>query len=132
MSKEFETGPMGHDHDKEMATLHLDNHSAHSNDGTLAGQGDIVKCEEERHPMTAEERAGALKVAMELDPGPDILSWRYMYFVFTAFIAILNSGDNGQLLIYPSRSRAVTNEQVSMERSCHPLIPWSSSKPISG
>jgi hypothetical protein len=101
MSKEYGnnvTNTMGEgDKGKDITTQHLDNHSAHSNDGTLAAHGDgAMKGGEEMAPMSAEERAGALTIAMEQDPGPDILSWRYMSFVFTAFIAILNSGDNGK------------------------------------
>jgi len=45
--------------------------------------------------MTAEEKAAAIKLANEADPGPPITSWRYFKFLVTAFLVILNSGDNG-------------------------------------
>lgn len=101
------------DKGKDMIPQHLDNHSAHSNDGTLATHGEgAMKAGEEMLPMSAEERAGALKIAMEQDPGPNILSWRYMSFVFTAFIAILNSGDNGERKVL--RLDNISMSQVSM------------------
>lgn len=82
--------------DKQLAVQHFDRHSdEHTVTGNAVGP---VKPGEDRfdHVLSPEERAGALKLAMEADPGPDILSWRYMKFVFTAFIVILNSGDNGE------------------------------------
>lgn len=45
--------------------------------------------------MTAEEKAAAIRLANEADPGPPLLSWRYFKFLITAFLVILNSGDNG-------------------------------------
>ena len=48
--------------------------------------------------MTAEEKQAAIKLANEADPGPSITSWRYFKFLITAFLVILNSGDNGTLL----------------------------------
>lgn len=86
---------MGHsdDGEKNLAVEHFDRHS---DDQTVTDT--MRKPGEDRfdHVLSPEERATALRLAMEADPGPDILSWRYMLFVFTAFIAILNSGDNGE------------------------------------
>lgn len=47
------------------------------------------------HDMTPEEKATILRLANEQDPGPKILSGRYVLFVLTALVVILNSGDNG-------------------------------------
>jgi hypothetical protein len=112
---------------KDMTTLHLDNHSAHSNDGTITAHGnEVVKGGEELAPMSPEERAGALKIAMEQDPGPNILSWRYMSFVFTAFIAILNSGDNGQSIHFMLLVMALeTDGQDLTVPSCPLSTLWS-------
>lgn len=46
--------------------------------------------------MTAEERSTALRLANEMDPGPSIMSWRYIKFLLTCLAVILNSGDSGQ------------------------------------
>ena len=107
------TSPMGDPDDKEknLAVQHFDQHSQ-SDDQTMAmtmdGSDPMRKPGEDRfdHVLSPEERTTALRLAMEADPGPDILSWRYMLFVFTAFIAILNSGDNGES--YMSHSTATS------------------------
>lgn len=80
--------------DKNLAVQHFDQHTD-DDDQTVSGT--IRKQGEDRfdHVLSPEERATAIRLAMEADPGPDVLSWRYASFVFAAFIAILNSGDNG-------------------------------------
>lgn len=96
--------------DEKDTVRHLDNdqHSGSSNDGIagtgLAGIkiGDIVI----NPHMTAEEKAAAIKLANDADPGPPLFSWRYMKFVITALLVILNSGDNGEYGSY-SFSRGV-------------------------
>lgn len=97
------TSPMGlGEKDKDLAVQHFDQHSTDGQTLTGAdGDGGVRKPGEDRfdHVLSPEERATALKLAMEADPGPDILSWRYMFFCFTCFIAILNSGDNGECLL---------------------------------
>lgn len=85
------------DKDKDLAVQHFDRQSDDGQTLTGATEG-TRKPGEDRfdHVLSPEERATALRLAMEADPGPDVLSWRYMKFVFTAFIVILNSGDNGE------------------------------------
>ena len=73
--------------DKDTAR-HLD----HRDEGTRLGNIVITP------HMTAEEKQAAIKIANEADPGPSITSWRYFKFLITAFLVILNSGDNGTLL----------------------------------
>lgn len=48
--------------------------------------------------MTAEERSTAMRLANELDPGPDMFRWRYILFLLTCLVVILNSGDSGMSL----------------------------------
>jgi hypothetical protein len=52
---------------------------------------------ENRHfsTMTAEDRATALKLANEADPGPPIASYRFLCFIATCFVVIVNSCDTG-------------------------------------
>lgn len=45
--------------------------------------------------LSAEERAAALKLAHEADPGPEIASWRFACFIATCFVVIVNSCDTG-------------------------------------
>jgi hypothetical protein len=45
--------------------------------------------------MTAEDRATALKLAHEADPGPGLLSYRFICFIATCFVVIVNSCDTG-------------------------------------
>ena len=98
------TSPMGIADDKDEKNLAVEHYDHQSDDQTMADGDTIRKPGEERfdHVLSPEERATALRLAMEADPGPDVLSWRYMLFVFTAFIAILNSGDNGQSFNFPA------------------------------
>lgn len=85
-------------HDNKEKNLAVQHFDRHSDDHTMTDGDHMRKGGEDRfdHVLSPEERATALKLAMEADPGPNILSGRYMLFVFTAFIAILNSGDNGE------------------------------------
>lgn len=74
------------------------------------------------HPhMTAEQRGIALKLAHDIDPGPSILSWRYMLFVFTAFIAILNSGDNDEYYQASHRAFQLTCSALTLRWNRHGL-----------
>jgi hypothetical protein len=45
--------------------------------------------------VSNEDRAAALKMAHAADPGPDVLSVRYLKFVMLALVACVCSGDNG-------------------------------------
>lgn len=45
--------------------------------------------------MSAEDRAAALKLAHEADPGPEIASYRFLCFLATCFVVIVNSCDTG-------------------------------------
>jgi hypothetical protein len=45
--------------------------------------------------MTAEDRATALKLAHEADPGPALFSYRFLCFIGTCFVVIVNSCDTG-------------------------------------
>lgn len=47
------------------------------------------------HTMSAEDRATALRLATEADPGPSISSWRHLCFLATCFVVIVNSCDTG-------------------------------------
>ncbi len=49
----------------------------------------------EVHRMTAEERAAALKIAQDADPGPDTLSYRSFVFTLIVLVVCMCSGDNG-------------------------------------
>jgi len=45
--------------------------------------------------MSAEDRAAALRLAHEADPGPGLFSWRFACFIGTCFVVIVNSCDTG-------------------------------------
>jgi hypothetical protein len=45
--------------------------------------------------MSAEERAAAMKLALDADPGPGLLSWRYIQFFLSLLVVIFCSCDNG-------------------------------------
>jgi len=45
--------------------------------------------------MTAEDRATALKLAHDADPGPGLFSYRFLCFIATCFVVIVNSCDTG-------------------------------------
>jgi len=79
--------------DEKDNVRHLD-HSNSNEDGAVKVGGLTITPH-----MTAEEKAAAIKLANEADPGPPITSWRYFKFLVTAFLVILNSGDNGTLLM---------------------------------
>lgn len=89
-------------HDDKGAARHFD-HTPSNHSGTVTGDGapdgtvKIGGLAITPH-MTAEEKAAAIKLANEADPGPPVTSWRYLKFLVTAFLVILNSGDNGQSL----------------------------------
>lgn len=70
-------------HAHKDATQHLE----HDNGGV----GDV----QFSHAMTAEDKAAALKMANEADPGPALSSWRHLCFLATCFVVIVNSCDTG-------------------------------------
>jgi hypothetical protein len=45
--------------------------------------------------MSAEDRAAALRLAHEADPGPGFFSYRFLCFIGTCFVVIVNSCDTG-------------------------------------
>lgn len=47
------------------------------------------------HDMSIDDRATALKLAQEQDPGPKTASWRYFQFVMMILVVCMCSGDNG-------------------------------------
>lgn len=63
--------------------------------------------------VSNEDRAAALKIAREGDPGPAFTSWRYMRFIMLAMVACVCSGDNGQSCVDTSSVARLT-EQASM------------------
>jgi hypothetical protein len=67
---------------KEM-TMHLEN----DNEATFENRNFST--------MTAEDRATALKLAHEADPGPALFSYRFLCFIGTCFVVIVNSCDTG-------------------------------------
>lgn len=85
-----------HADDEKDAVRHLDHTSsddgATQQPGTLGKIGDIAISAH----MTPEEKAAAIRLANEADPGPSVGSWRYFKFLVTAFLVILNSGDSGE------------------------------------
>lgn len=48
--------------------------------------------------VSNEDRAAALKIARDADPGPAFTSWRYIRFIALAMVACVCSGDNGERL----------------------------------
>lgn len=46
--------------------------------------------------VSNEDRAAALKIAREADPGPAFNSVRYFRFILLALVACVCSGDNGE------------------------------------
>jgi hypothetical protein len=69
-------------HAMKDTTMHLEN------DETTFGNRDFSS-------MTAEDRATALKLAHEADPGPGLFSYRFLCFLGTCFVVIVNSCDTG-------------------------------------
>lgn len=65
--------------------------------------------------MSPEERATALRLAHELDPGPSAFSWTYTKFCLTALVVILNSGDSGKTVF--SYSGIVADLKVMIPQS---------------
>ena len=114
-------------HDDKDAVRHLD-HTPSNHSGTVTGDGapdgtvKIGGLAITPH-MTAEEKAAAIKLANAADPGPPLTSWRYFKFLITAFLVILNSGDNGELslrsieqwLMVPGFDGTVMSSVNSME-----------------
>ena len=45
--------------------------------------------------MTPEDKAAALRLAHEADPGPGIFDYRFLCFIGTCFVVIVNSCDTG-------------------------------------
>lgn len=66
----------------------------HEGDGTKVLDNHYLDTSEYAN-MTAEDRATALKLAYEADPGPSTLSYRYLCFFLTCFVVIVNSCDTG-------------------------------------
>jgi hypothetical protein len=61
----------------------------------LEGGGDATFENRNFSTMTAEDRATALRLAHEADPGPGIFSYRFACFIATCFVVIVNSCDTG-------------------------------------
>jgi hypothetical protein len=52
----------------------------------------------EMHRMSAEDRAAALRLAQQADPGPPIASMRTVIFTGIVLVVCMCSGDNGERL----------------------------------
>lgn len=59
------------------------------------GEGPVALGELHFAHMSAEERAAAMKLAREADPGPATFSIRYLQFLLTVIVVLLCSCDNG-------------------------------------
>jgi hypothetical protein len=91
--------------DEKNIVQHIDHTSTPSDENVIAsaqtgeeGEGGVVKVGNisiTPH-MSPEEKAAAIKLANDADPGPPLGSWRYFKFLVTAFLVILNSGDSGK------------------------------------
>lgn len=75
---------------EKYATMH---HEDHTKGGARGEILDFANADFSH--MSPEERATALKLAYEADPGPDVLSYRYLCFFLTCFVVIVNSCDTG-------------------------------------
>lgn len=58
-------------------------------------KGDIAADPSNFAHMSAEDRATALRVAYDADPGPALASYRYLCFFMTCMVVIVNSCDTG-------------------------------------
>jgi hypothetical protein len=91
--------------DEKNNVQHIDHTSTPSDENVIVsaqtgeeGEGEPVKVGNiciTPH-MSPEEKAAAIKLANDADPGPPLGSWRYLKFLVTAFLVILNSGDSGK------------------------------------
>ena len=66
-----------------------------SEDAKHFSQDQLESIEGEHHNAALVDRAVALKLAQEADPGPDRWSARGMYFFFLAGVIFMCSGDQG-------------------------------------
>lgn len=64
--------------------------------------------------VSSEDRAAALKIAREADPGPAFNSIRYMRFTMLAMVACVCSGDNGNLSLYKHRCARLTLQDLTV------------------
>ena len=75
------------DYDDKHATKEMTMHLENDNGPTFENRN--------FSSMTAEDRAAALKLAHEADPGPGLFSYRFLCFIATCFVVIVNSCDTG-------------------------------------
>jgi len=75
------------DYDDKHATKEMTMHLENDNEATFENRNFST--------MTAEDRATALRLAHEADPGPALFSYRFLCFIGTCFIVIVNSCDTG-------------------------------------
>jgi len=75
------------DYDDKHATKEMTMHLENDNGATFENRN--------FSSMTAEDRAAALKLAHEADPGPALFSYRFLCFIATCFVVIVNSCDTG-------------------------------------
>ena len=75
------------DYDDKHATKEMTMHLENDNEATFENRN--------FSSMTAEDRATALKLAHEADPGPGLFSYRFLCFIATCFVVIVNSCDTG-------------------------------------
>ena len=74
--------------------------------------------------VSIEDRAAALNMARQLDPGPPLGSYRNLAFVATMMVACMCSGDNGEW-----GNGVSADHQVSTARSCPRSTRWTRLKP---
>ncbi|WRT66050.1 uncharacterized protein IL334_003002 [Kwoniella shivajii] len=81
---------------------HNDDILAHGDDKHISAAGhgvteieDLTLKADQVHEMTAEDRAAALKLALDADPGIPVQSWRMVHFVAMMMVICMCGGDAG-------------------------------------
>jgi hypothetical protein len=89
---------------------HYAQHVEHIDNGSLKGDVDVFH-------MSAEDRAVALRLAQEADPGHATFSYRNFVFVCIVLVVCMCSGDNGECIeVFAGQGLTC---QALTGRSCH-------------
>lgn len=91
MAQFKEIGIAHNEHSQHAAADDKDLITVQHNEHEVAGKGDDLNVAH----MDMEDRATALKLAHDADPGPPIFSKSMALFVFYTLICCMCSGDNG-------------------------------------
>lgn len=68
------------------------------------------------HDMSPEDRATALQLAHEADPGPNVWSLRYLRFSLMLLVVCMCSGDNGEYSMRPSLPCHIYGNREALKR----------------